>query len=336
MPEEEISLINGFERKFSSVRPVNKRVLDLDYNSYYLAGTSEDRIYLGNFKVPHFLLETDYFLTDSQYVQLAIPTDKKLAWKLLKMEIDSPHVYIYERLTPTVFHGMLPELDYKRSHLNGLSFSKMVPITPKKVVIRKYDPNERQTELKLTSMNPSTQKPLSHTLQKQIDGIFCVDGLLTFNKELNQVIYVYFYRNQFLGLDTLMNVLYHGNTIDTVTQADIQYETIASENKHSLKKRKTVNKMVSTFGDKLYIRSGLKADNESLESYKANAVIDVYSLRNQEYLYSFYIPGFKNEKLYEFVVHDNKLVAIYTQYLVVYDLQAFVTYSELPKTLPKN
>src|SRR5690606_14246049 len=64
-------------------------------------------------------------------------------------------------------------------------------------------------------------------LEKQIDGLFSVNGMLHYNKELNRVVYLYSYRNQFMVLDTAMRLLYRANTLDTIAHAHIKVAHIA-------------------------------------------------------------------------------------------------------------
>ena len=319
--EKEILYENGFQRDFKSSVLLNEQFVNLGYNSYYIAGLSNVSVFLANYRVPTFYLKINYSLTDTARVPLTIPDEDKLAWNVLNIVINSPDLYIADRLTPILFYGTLPNPKFTKSNLNGVRFGKMVPVSPNHIIVRTYDPIHGQNVLKTTTMDSSNNPLPTYVLEKQVDGMFCTDGFFLHNQAHGEVLYVYYYRNQYVGLNSMLDVVYKGNTIDTVSQAKVQIGTIASENKETLVKRPdVVNKRGAVYKDQLYIHSGLIADNESIEAFKSSAVIDVYSLDDQSYQYSFYIPNFKKKRLREFHVNDNKLVAIYSNYLVTYEL----------------
>ena len=60
-----ISKGGGFERHFKFSKLELSDTLDLQYNSYYLAGASMKKIYLGNKNVPFQLLEVSNTLKES-------------------------------------------------------------------------------------------------------------------------------------------------------------------------------------------------------------------------------------------------------------------------------
>ncbi|MCG1037959.1 hypothetical protein KI686_16295, partial [Polaribacter sp. DS7-9] len=68
-----------------------------------------------------------------------------------------------------------------------------------------------------------------HILEKQIDGLFCTDGMLHYNRKRHQLIYLYYYRNQYILMDTLLNIVHKGNTIDTNRVAKINPVKIQSQ-----------------------------------------------------------------------------------------------------------
>ena len=298
------------------------KVLDIGYNSYYIAGLSENQVYLGNHSAPNHLLITSYAVSDTQHVALDIPTDHKLAWKTIKVAIDSPSIFILEGVTPVVYHATMPLLQYTHSILSNRAFSNAVPITSTSIITRTIDPELKQNVLKKEWMDSRFRKDVTHVLDKQVDGVFCTDGMLLYNRDHMQLIYVYYRRNQFIGLDTALNTLYNGNTIDTVSQAKIKISKILSENRAVLTSphSSVVNKHSAVDKSWLFIHSGLIADNEQKEAFERNSVIDVYTLGDQHYQFSFYLPEYAEEKFYDFAVRDNRVVALYDQYLVVYKL----------------
>ncbi|MCG8321921.1 MAG: hypothetical protein MI921_20660 [Cytophagales bacterium] len=320
---------NNFQRIFLSTNPLDSiHVLDLKYNSYYIAGLTKKKIYLANATKSDFLILTDYDLTDTLSMDLNIPEYENVAWGAIKTQVDSPYVYIAEGIVPTVIQGTFPDFQYMKTNLKNLDFNKSVAIKPSNIVIRRHDSELQQTVLVKAPMNPSSLRldTLSYALEKQLDGFFCSDGVILYNHHLAQIIYVYAYRNQFIGLDANLNVLYKGNTIDTISRAKIKVDTLVYENKTQVKSSnaKIVNKRAAVHKDWLYVHSGLMADNELKEHFDENSVIDVYSLRDQKYKFSFYLPVYKDKKVHDFKVDDNKIVAMHDRFLITYRFNPLV------------
>jgi len=158
-------------------------------------------------------------------------------------------------------------------------------------------------------------------LKKQVDGIFCTDGNLIKTPDSKRLFYVYYYRNQFLCSDTSLNLLYGGKTIDTNTHAKIKVSYIKSSNQTTLSSPPVyVNKQAAANNRFLFIVSGLRADNEKGSLLDDFSTIDVYSVSNGNYQFSFYLPNFNKKKLTDFRVDEQSLYALYDHYLYKYQL----------------
>jgi hypothetical protein len=172
-------------------------------------------------------------------------------------------------------------------------------------------------------------------LEKQIDGIFCVEGTLHYSQELKQLIYLYSYRNQYMTMDTDLNLIQRYHTIDTFSHAQIKVAKVESQNYSTLTGIPAlINGISCVSGKYLFIRSNLLSKNEDEEKFKAGAVIDVYDLTTGTYSNSFYLADFKAQKLSGFYVFNNQLAAIFGRHLILYDLNGdiFSTPSVYKKT----
>lgn len=140
---------------------------------------------------------------------------------------------------------------------------------------------------------------------------------------------MYFYRGLVLCLDTNLNLKYKLKTIDTVTKAAIKiglYKEKLKDGSSISRITQTTpteltNRYLTTYEDKIYILSGLKADNDLTTEFNKNQPIDVYSINNGKYLYSFYIPKYKEQKVNFFQIKKNKIIAIFGTNLVTFDLK---------------
>ena len=163
------------------------------------------------------------------------------------------------------------------------------------------------------------------------DPFFDTDGLLLYNQQLKKVIYVYFYRNEFVVANNDFSLAYIGKTIDTISRAQLDVRTIASKNERKMGKNPIfVNLLASTYGEYLFIQSDRLGKYESEETIKSAAIIDVYSLTDQSYLFSFYLYHSGLKKLHEFKVDGKNLYALIDTYLIHYQLkdEDFKTYTK--------
>ncbi len=313
--------LSGFERKFSIDKLRILRFTRFSHNSDYIAGLSNDSIYIANATSPNFIDIYGYELNKFKTVKLDIP-DERIAWKVLRVFVDYPNVYVAEGVTPVIFAKMLYGGYYKKLNIRE-SFNQLLPFGTDRVALKIFDQRSSQSVLINRSVQDSLGVNSSFTLERLRDGFFCSDGMILYNDSLNQIIYVYAYRNQYYALDRKnFNFLYSGFTIDTIKNPVMDVRVISSENKRLLvNKPILVNVYGATFGDLLLIKSGLKADNEKLELSISQSVVDVYSLVKKEYLSSFYIPTFKGEKMNDFRVRGDKLIVKYDHFLVLYDFK---------------
>lgn len=312
---------NGFSRTLKPSFIGTKKVLDILYNSYYIAGLSNGHIYLGNYTAPVHILITDYNLADTQHIKMDLPDDLQIAWKSLRTTIYEPNIYTSEQITPFFLTGKINDFKIFPRNLESIKFNASLPISPSCLIVRTFDHELKQNILASVTWDSSKIKRREYVLEKQGDGLFSLDGVFLHDPHTDHFVYLYYYRNQFLRLDTDLNRIYKGNTIDTISKAQIDVVTIASEQRTTFASPPVrVNIKGAISGDKLFVNSGLMADNEDRELFNQMSVIDLYALQDGEYQFSFYLPKHKDEKVKYFKVFDDKLVAIYGQYLVIYDL----------------
>ncbi|MDR6785244.1 hypothetical protein ABIE26_003943 [Pedobacter africanus] len=150
---------------------------------------------------------------------------------------------------------------------------------------------------------------------------FSTDGFLSLNEANERMVYSYYYRNSFTCLDAKLNVLYTGKLIDTNSIAKIELGEYKAGNKTirtMAKPALIINKRGYTNGNCYYNHSALAADNEKYEVFKAHEVFDVYRLADGSYSHSVYLPKYKGEKLTDFALRGDILIALYNKHLLTY------------------
>ncbi|HZY82827.1 MAG TPA: hypothetical protein VFE50_25075 [Cyclobacteriaceae bacterium] len=203
----------------------------------------------------------------------------------------------------------------KRSDENLPGFTAMQPISKKTAVLRVIDINARKNLLSRSDSPRSTKDILT----TQVDGILCTDGYLNYSESEHTLVYTYRYRNQFICLDTGLNVLFIGKTIDTTSVAKI---TVAEANGKITMSSPPfiVNMGTCVDGKYLFVHSNLVASNQSPDAIEDRSFIDVYNINDGSYLLSFYIYHVNDLKMRSFIVKDDALFAEFPGYVAKYNL----------------
>ncbi|GLU56230.1 hypothetical protein Dfri01_56910 [Dyadobacter frigoris] len=314
---------NGFYRIFPPHVFGTPNRLHLGHNSYYIAGLTQDRIYLGNVTAPLRLFSVNFHLKDPQKVLLKLNQKDSIVHDALRVQVDFPFIYVHEQITPSLFYGNLSDsrLYAVKFPARRLPLLSLFPLSTHQYITRSYDSTLQSNVLNKISISPFTIKTNKKALQKQKDGFFSTDGMLVFDKPKARFVYVYYYRNQYLLCDTALNVLSVGNTIDTNSLAKIEISKIDSDQKTVISAPPlTVNKKICISANTLFIYSNLVTDNENRSVFKHQSVIDVYSLEENRYRYSFYIPDIEGKKVSSFQVDGTTLIVIQDRYLTTFSL----------------
>lgn len=299
----------------------NRKVLKLRNEFHYIAGVTEKVVFLGDNAFSGELLTTSYNLDNEKYTNLNVPDSIRIAWKAAKIFVNYPYVFLIERISPTILRGIYPTFNqYNMYALKNQFFHHPLPIAKNAFFAEVYDPNTKSFILAKSILDSTPIIETKYILEQQNGIIFSSDGMLTYDPIMQKAIYIHFYHNELICLDTDLNILYKGKTIDPINEAQLKMDTIRSENKMTLSAPPLfVNKQNSAYNGRLYIRSALLSKNENKRTFKHHPVIDVYKFTDtkSEYQFSFYLPAYKKEKLREFKVFNNKIISLQGEYLVI-------------------
>lgn len=320
---EQVENENGFNRKLSSLKIDFETVTVLPSNYFYFAGTNHDQIYLKDIK-QNKLIGIDKNLKAYK----AIDISESLAYhslpkSKLNIYVSQEKIFINNR------RGAVSTIDLQGGNIKtfknpAIRFDQSFAIRPNELAIRQTLIQDKHLSRSISLINLDTKQiSNSYPLEKQIDGYFCTDGLLQIDTISKQSFYMYFYRGSILALDSNLKLGYTIKTIDTIKTAKMQVTDIVKENSIITQKNppKTVNRNFFLDGNHIYILSALKADNETYSNFRHHQVIDVYQLENRKYLFSFYIPKFKEEKVREIRKLGNQLFVISGTHLLKYSIE---------------
>lgn len=293
-------------------------------NNQTFVGQSSKHAYLsqiGNFSN---YTKIDLESLHAKVYDLQFSQSKTFAWNAASMQIDTSGIYLYEGLTPNLFYSKPNNNILKPKPLENTPFIQGYPIDPHTFVSVNYDSIHKQNILNLHKLDSFPKvMPKPKLLTKQVDGVFCVYGKLLYDKHSKNIVYLYHYRNEYLIMDTALNLLKKGKTIDTISKAQIKVDRyIKGAQMHYTFSAPPllVNKSAAVYNNILYINSNLKAKNENGETFSQYHVIDVYDLSDASYHYSFYLPHVDGESLIGFNVQEQTLVAQYANHLGIFHL----------------
>lgn len=312
------SVNTSFERIFNKIIISNRNEKNTEYANYYIAGITQDEIYLGNHKAPLHVLRSVYSLRDTSYVKIHFPNGDTV--RSLRFTVQAPYFFLTDGLTGKIFRGKLDNWASKAIIEDGNYFKGIAPVDSASFILKVQSSRTHQDILMKTG--GSVDKLAEQLLEKQIDGRFCVDGMMHYNWEAKRFVYVYYYRNSFICTDADLNLIYRHNTIDTTSRARIKVSEITSNNTVTLSTPPyVVNRKSCISSDRVFINSSVRGKGEDESLFSESSVIDVYDLASGNYQSSFYIPARNGGKIRDFEVHRDMLVTLYDKLIVVYKIQ---------------
>lgn len=312
----------SFLRSFRSHTANELSAIDLKVNSYYFAGVTTSNIYLGNYTTPLNILIVDLSSGDTSHIRMKINGIYEQKFWSVRTEIDSPYFHVHDGAVPRIYQGKINDWTATRFRYDTEYFTDLEPISKNRLAIRALMAEDNQNELGMISTDEPHFSFNPEVISRQVDGFFCTDGYLRYEKTLHKLVYLYRYRNEFTVMDTLLTPLYKSNTIDTNSVAKIEVASIQSSKTTVFKTPPlVVNDGCCVAGNYIYVKSLLTARNEPEDSREGSSNIDVYDLSDGQYVLSFRIYDYPGEGgVREFRVAKNKLFVLFQNHLQIFEL----------------
>jgi len=203
---------------------------------------------------------------------------------------------------------------YKKAY-----FSKAIMFHLNQYIFRGQSIKTRETVMGLLFTQHHNAVQLNNKfLEKQIDGIFDTDGNFVMDSYNQNIIYTYFYRNEYRITDSTLTLTGKGRTIDTISHAKLDLVKL----KDGSVKLKTpplkVNQHQAAYKDLLYNESNLRGRHESVKMWQNSSIIDVYHYPTSSYEYSFYMTHEGQNKIRSILVSSNYIYVLSGNYLIRY------------------
>lgn len=312
-------LVGDFARKYLVESIKERRQWPLTGSRHYIAGIDAHQyVYVAG---PH---DTGLVCIDLDDVSLPIQSVPVPVQSVSsRFAVESGALYTSDLKTFSIHKSALvPPITVLPGSriLDSTFFLDAIPISDDEVVIRAIN-SKHQHELSKISLTQSPPALFASLLQKDEESVFDADGIIVFNRPIKTLVYVYYYRNEFIILDSMLRKTVAGKTIDGIQYSQIRVgKTDAGRSIDMASLPRVVNRKCQTSGNWIFIQSAVRGRNEARQPFRRSDVIDIYDISDGRYAGSFFIPKVQGDKLRDFRVDGDKLIAIHGKHLTHFDL----------------
>src|SRR5690606_30135310 len=163
------------------------------------------------------------------------------------VDVQPPHFFVSDGNVPIVQMGNTNSWFARTLMKDQAYFTQFIPLDSTQFIMRTIDGHSHQNILAKYTYSDAVLKKNATLLENQMDGVFDTDGQLLYNSGHKKFIYIYYYRNQFFVFDKNLKLDKRLRTIDTVTQAKLEIDYIASTGQNKLNPNALrINKTAST------------------------------------------------------------------------------------------
>jgi hypothetical protein len=227
--------------------------------------------------------------------------------------VDSPFLYMYSPELSYLIKGNVDSSRVDTLKLDTDLMTRMAQVSPKCLIVRAVDSTQTRQVFKLVDCETGKVKRELDLIRNQQFGGFDSDGYLKFDKETGMVVYAQMYMNRMYCMDTNLNVKYFGKTIDTTNTNLVNIGLVKEDGitkVMSTKPRVVVNRLIETGNGKIFVFSGLRADNETFTEFNRNLSVDLYNINTGGYIGSLHLSSSHGGRVQDVEVFENKLIVL--------------------------
>ena len=320
--EEKMQKNNPFIRRFVQGSAMKSATTLLPNNRYYFAGKGNGAVYLANHAAPLYITETDTILKRKRRYKIELDS-YNYPFKDVQVQVIPPFFYLMDGTVPVIFKGKISDWKAERQRYGSIPFfSRAQIINPGTAAYRGTDKQNRYILGRFALDSTGKSSYDNNLLKAQIDGFFDCDGMLQYDQESRKLVYVYYYRNQYITADSSMGLLHESNTIDTTSHARLKVVYLKERGERRLAAPPyIVNIMTEAAGGRLFVNSAIKGRFEDRNMWKNASVVDVYDTAAGTYISSIYIYDQNGSKMDGMLVYGSKIYILLGQNLQSYSLR---------------
>ena len=312
---------NGFIRRYPHQPAKVMKGYDVQLNSYYLAGVAEGTVYLGNITAPSHILAIDTTLTLVRENRIVLNESDSLRMAAPIVSVIDDTFFLSDAETGYIFRGTTADW-FGHQIKKGAPFLQFKPLCADTIAVTYLSPETGGSRIAFHHISTDTIVYDENTKNLRED-VFATDGILLANTVLKKVIYLYYYRNEFLTASTDFKEQKTHRSIDTLQKSKLPVTYEMDRGIRSLTAGvEMIHVQGATAGRYLFIKSNRLGRYESATMLDDASIIDVYDIQKQTYEFSFYLYNYRDEKVKSFMIYNNILVGLTNHYLVLYRLDS--------------
>ena len=316
---------NGFKRNYFVASHFSTHEMDLRDTLDDIVGSTRSTIYITTVTEGEVLEIGKELSKNIKRIKIPFFTRfyDSLQFNSLAIKIDSPHIYLFAENKPAIIKTNFDSTLFEIRILPPGPFTREVMAGADCFILRKLE--SRLVDQIFVRYNFSTGllKKEDNISQIYGDGGIISDGQLHIDYETKKLYYIYYYKNLLLSFDTSLSFVNKFSSIDTTSSFKIRTGLVKNGGTAAYTNTtpaNIINKVNDVQNGLLFNMSALKADNETDQFFSDNSILDIIDLRNGRYLGSINVPTYKGSKLSRFIVSENRLIALYSNSIIIYDL----------------
>lgn len=311
LSEQRMHRENPFIRRYVPGAATKTAETSLQNPFYYIAGESDGKIYLANHKSPLYMIEVDTTLTFKKQVKITLDR-YDFPFHSAEVRIHPPYLYLYDGMVPVIYRGLIKDFNVSVIHQGTEFYTGASIMDTSRIAVRGQKTGTGENIMAVLDPGKQAFQIRPKVLEKQLDGFFDTSGTMNYSPDLDKMVYVYYFRNQYIVTDGNLLVEHRGKTIDTTSKANLMIVKLSSSGDTKLAAPAiTVNLNSAVAGNLLFIHSGLFGQYEIPEVWDTASIVDVYDYMDQTYLFSFYVYDKpKGVKMKRFYANERALYAI--------------------------
>src|SRR5690606_34281205 len=189
---------NPFVRRFMPHPITEVKGIELPYNSYYIAGYSKGKLYLGNFTAPLHGLIINYpqLLTDT--LELKMDDIHTYDFSAIKWHILNDTVLLNDYTLGAFYRGNQKDRLHREQTRYVPEYSLAVPMSQTRYALRTFNSKKNNVQLSIFDITKDSVWSTDGNLDEdhQPKDLFSNDGMLLYNSELEKILYVFYYKNK--------------------------------------------------------------------------------------------------------------------------------------------
>jgi len=315
---------NGFKRRFFADESSLIYSMPAEPDITDISTIDAENIYFQT-KSPYKIASADLCLKAYKTVQLNPQPIKNIA-PLFFLTVIYPKVFVLAGNARVLLQGDINSKSVQVFQVPTYAFNKGLVYENGKYLVRALD--TASLDLQFYSCNVLNSRIVKERgiSPKLHDAGFTHDGMLRFDNETRNFVYVDYYSNHITCFDTALRLKFRSHTIDTIcvsTARPARRGTSISNSKPPV----VINQYCSISNGRIYIISNLKSDNQSEGDWRGGTTVDVYDDSAGQYIGSYYMKGLERKSIKDFKVNQDKVFLLTENAIKEYQLIA---------TIPKN